>query len=159
MRTRVEPHNQDRMGRLEAFFAGFIALASAGCFEGDGAKATTLSVRWAILDEHGARASCREVGADTVRVIAVDVETSERIERRLACDRGEGFTSPIPARDYYVFLELVRCGTDASCEHPASLASSRVIGPLAGAFAGHTALGDVLIRAKRAVPPGSTPPE
>ena len=139
-----------------AAIATALGFGLGGCFMGghraEGVDETRMVLDWKILDASGKRTTCAAVGADTVRVLATDTETNERIGLLFPCDAGHGVGVPIPGADYYVLTQLLRCGDDSLCAKPEQLGQSRVLGPVNGSFCGQVELGDVLLAPEHRAP-------
>ena len=99
-----------------------LAPAAEGCVvvsdtvdPGDPIDAS-FSLTWTTIDAWtGFAVDCHDVGADSVRVIADNMDTGDAFVDLFGCDAQHGRTAPVTAGDYAVTVDLVRCGFDETC--------------------------------------------
>lgn len=77
----------------------------------------------------GKQLDCVDVGADTVRVIARNADTGDKLVDLFDCDSYRGVTASIDAGDYVVKVDLLECGSDTGCLSPDVIAAA-TLGPV-----------------------------
>ncbi len=142
---------------ITKLFAGLaIAVLGSGCSSSTSVSTgdvldARLSLTWAVESPMtNAPVSCDSVGADTVRVLSKNLQNGFGYTNLLACPAGAGITSPLPAGNYDVTVELVHCGVAPSCIAPTVLQSVDPFGTVAVFGNMDIDLGDVVFHAPAA---------
>jgi hypothetical protein len=113
------------LGRIASAIAGlFFALGTGGCLiiadhvhAGDFVDAH-FWLTWSLEDAWTGRSiDCYGAGADTVRVVADNLDTGETFVDVFDCVDHEGRSAEVSAGDYAVDVDLLDCGGDPDCDH------------------------------------------
>jgi len=103
-------------GLMAATGLALAAMASGCVVVADNSLDASFFLSWETTDAHsGFSIDCLSVGADSVRVIADNLDTREQFVDIFDCRAGQGQTWLTTEGDYQVSVDLVRCGADASC--------------------------------------------
>lgn len=108
--------------------SGCVVVAHQDVEAGDSLDAY-FKLTWTTEDiATGIPLDCFAIGADTVRVIARNTDTTDSYTDLFNCDDLAGSTFDLTAGGYYIDVDLVACGTDPDCFDPFVFSTADTVG-------------------------------